>query len=215
MKKILLIFESRASYGYSKNLYKLLVKDRNFSVKTLITGTHLSKELGSSFKNLNNDKIKINYKIQFKNKNFAYGIGKLIIDFNKILRNYKPHIVIIFGDRAELMSFAIICGYNNNIALAHVQAGDRSGHIDDMTRMALAKISHIHFPATKKAYERLIKMGEEKKRIFLVGAPQLDDINYKELIKKDSFYIQNNKIEINKGYLVILQHPVFKDQKKI
>ena len=53
----------------------------------------------------------------------------------------------------------------------------------------------------------------KKKRIFLVGAPQLDDINYKELIKKDSFYIQNNKIEINKG-LVILQHPVFKDQKK-
>ena len=213
MKKILLIFESRASYGYSKNLYKLLVKDKHFSVKTLITGTHLSKELGSSFKNLKNDKIKINYKIRFKNKNFAYGIGKLIIDFNKILRNYKPDIVIIFGDRAELMSFAIICGYNNNIALAHVQAGDRSGHIDDMTRMTLAKISHIHFPATKKAYERLIKMGEEKK-IFLVGAPQLDDINYKELIKKDSFYIQNNKIEINKGYLVILQHPVFKDQKK-
>ena len=54
----------------------------------------------------------------------------------------------------------------------------------------------------------------KKKRIFLVGAPQLDDINYKELIKKDNFYIQNNKVKINEGYLVILQHPVFKDQKK-
>ena len=83
-----------------------------------------------------------------------------------------------------------------------------------MTRMTLAKISHIHFPATKKAYERLIKMGEEKKNI-LVGAPQLDDINYKELIKKDNFYIQNNKVKINEGYLVILQHPVFKDQKSM
>ena len=88
-------------------MYKLLVKDKHFSVKTLITGTHLSKELGSSFKNLKNDKIKINYKIRFKNKNFAYGIGKLIIDFNKILRNYKPDIVIIFGDRAELMSLLL------------------------------------------------------------------------------------------------------------
>ena len=73
----------------------------------------------------------------------------MIIDFNKILRNYKPHIVIIF-DRAELMSFAIICGYNNNIALAHVQAGDRSGHIDDMTRMALAKFLIFIFQLQKK-----------------------------------------------------------------
>ena len=111
-------------------------------------------------------KLRLITRFVLKIKNFAYGIGKLIIDFNKILRNYKPDIVIIFGDRAELMSFAIICGYNNNIALAHVQAGDRSGHIDDMTRMTLAKISHIHFPATKKAYERLIKMGEEKKEYF-------------------------------------------------
>ena len=53
-----------------------------------------------------------------------------------------------------------------------------------------------------------------KKRIFLLS-PQLDDINYKELIKKDNFYIQNNKVKINEGYLVILQHPVFKDQKSM
>ena len=166
MKKVLLIFESRASYGYSKNLYNLLKKDNNFQIRTLVTGTHLSKELGSSIKNLNKDKIKIDFKINFENKNFAYGIGKLTIKFCKILKNYKPNIVIIFGDRVELMSFAIGCSYNQNIILAHIQAGDRSGHIDDMTRMALAKMAHIHFPATKKAYNRLIRLGEEKKRIF-------------------------------------------------
>ena len=167
MKKVLLIFESRASYGYSKNLYNLLKMDKNFKIKTLVTGTHLSKELGSSVSNFSKDKIKIDYKINFENKNFAYGIGKLTIEFSKILKNYKPNIVIIFGDRVELMSFAIGCSYNQNILLAHIQAGDRSGHIDDMTRMALAKMAHLHFPATKIAYDRLIKLGEERKRIFL------------------------------------------------
>jgi|TARA_B100001057_G_C22867141_1_gene957045 UDP-hydrolysing UDP-N-acetyl-D-glucosamine 2-epimerase len=213
MKKVLLIFESRASYGYSKNLYNLLKKDNNFQIRTLVTGTHLSKELGSSIKNLNKDKIKIDFKINFENKNFAYGIGKLTIKFCKILKNYKPNIVIIFGDRVELMSFAIGCSYNQNIILAHIQAGDRSGHIDDMTRMALAKMAHIHFPATKKAYNRLIRLGEEKKRIFLVGAPQLDDINYKNLITNKSFFVRNKKINIDEKYLVVLQHSVFKDQK--
>tara|TARA_B100001057_G_scaffold167422_1_gene168139 strand:- start:2345 stop:3475 length:1131 start_codon:yes stop_codon:yes gene_type:complete len=212
MKKVLLIFESRASYGYSKNLYNLLKTDKNFRIKTLVTGTHLSKELGSSISNLDEDKIKIDYKINFKNKNFAYGIGRLTIKFSKILQNYKPNIVIIFGDRVELMSFAIGCCYNQNIILAHIQAGDRSGHIDDMTRMALAKMAHLHFPATKIAYDRLIKLGEERKRIFLVGAPQLDDIEYKNLITYKSFFIQNRKVNINEKYIVVLQHPVFKDQ---
>ena len=57
-----------------------------------------------------------------------------------------------------------------------------------MTRMALSKLCHIHFPATKKAKQRLLKLGEEKNRIHLVGAPQLDDINYKNLSKKGDIY---------------------------
>ena len=214
MKKILFILESRASYGYAKNLYKLLIKDKSFKVKTLITGTHMSGELGLSIKNIKSDKIKIDFKTKFDHKNFAEGIGKLVTKFTKVLKKYKPNIVLIFGDRAELMSIAIGCCYSHNVALAHVQAGDRSGHIDDMTRMALSKMAHIHFPATKKAFERLIKLGEEKRRIYLVGAPQLDDINYDKIQKEKYIKIKNNLINLKENYFVILQHPVFKNQKK-
>ena len=212
MRKILLILESRASYGYSKNLLNLLKKNKEITTKTLVTGTHLSKELGLSLNNLKKDKIKIDYSVRFYKKNFAQGIGKLIIDSSKVLNEYKPDIVVIFGDRVELMAIAIGCSYNKNILLAHVQAGDRSGHIDDMTRMALAKLSHLHFPATEMAYKRLLKLGEDKKRIHLVGAPQLDDIDYNDLSKKKFLNINNNKIDLNEKYIVLLQHPVFKDQ---
>ena len=151
MKKILLVLESRASYGYSKNLIQILEKDKKFKIKTVVTGTHLSKELGYSVKNLETDNIKIDYKLHFDNKNLVNGIGNLIVSSNKVINNFKPNIVLIFGDRVELIPFAIACSYRNDVLLAHVQAGDRSGHIDDMTRMALAKLSHIHFPATKIA----------------------------------------------------------------
>lgn len=214
MKKILIILESRASYGYSKNIYKKFKLDKHIFLKTLVTGTHLSKELGFSASTLKKDKIKINYKLKFNNKNFSIGIGKLILGIDKILNKFKPEIVIIFGDRVELISVAIACCYRNNCLLAHVQAGDRSGHIDDMTRMALAKLCHIHFPATKKARNRLIKLGEQKKRIHLVGAPQLDDINYKKLKKQKYVKVNNKIIKLKEKYFVILQHPVFKDQKK-
>ncbi len=215
MKKILLVLESRASYGYSKNLFKILKKDKNIRAKTVVTGTHLSKELGYSIKNFKTDNIKIDYKVNFHNKNIVVGIGKLIIEANKVISNFMPDIVIIFGDRIELLPFAISCSYRNDVLLAHVQAGDRSGHIDDMTRMTLAKLCHIHFPATKIAQKRLIKLGEQKKRIFLVGAPQLDDINFKELSKINNLKIGKKFFNLKKlEYFVLLQHPVFKNQNE-
>jgi len=214
MKKILIILESRASYGYSKNIYEKFKLDKNILLKTLVTGTHLSKELGSSVNTLKKEKIKINYKLKFYNRNFSVGIGKLILGIDKILNKFKPEVVIIFGDRVELISVAIACCYRNNCLLAHVQAGDRSGHIDDMTRMALAKLCHVHFPATEKARNRLIKLGEQKKRIYLVGAPQLDDINYKKLKGQKHIKVNNKVIDLKEKYFVILQHPVFKDQRE-
>ena len=77
--------------------------------------------------------------------------------------------------------------------------------------MSLSKLCHIHFPATKLAEQRLIKLGEEKFRIFKVGAPQLDDINLKKikekityfLTKKNFFLMMNISFCFNTQFLVI------------
>ena len=58
--------------------------------------THLSKELGSSVDEILKDEIKIDYRLNFNKKNFSIGIGKLIIDFTKILQSFNPDIVVIF-----------------------------------------------------------------------------------------------------------------------
>ena len=123
MKKVLIVFESRASYGYSKNLYNLLKDDKKINLKTVVTGTHLSKELGSSINNIRKDKIKIDFKIPFLNKDLNLGIGNLVVKFSKIVKKFSPDIVIIFGDRVELMAIAISCSYNPGTLVAHVQAG--------------------------------------------------------------------------------------------
>ena len=96
MKKILIILESRASYGYSKNIYKKFKLDKHIFLKTLVTGTHLSKELGFSASTLKKDKIKINYKLKFNNKNFSIGIGKLILGNLISLESYPLTISIIY-----------------------------------------------------------------------------------------------------------------------
>ena len=209
MIKGIFVFESRASFGYSLNLLKQINKIKNLKIFSLITGTHLSKELGNSLSEVKKYLPKIDYKINFDSKNIAKSSGSLIQKVDKILKQNKPKFIFIFGDRVELMPIALAALYND-IVICHVQAGDKSGHIDDITRMALAKISHLHFPATRIAKNRLIKMGEEKFRIHKVGAPQLDDIK-KNQIKKNHI-IKNLDLRKIK-YFVILQHSVFKDKK--
>ena len=152
------MFLSQSYYGYIKNLYNLLKDDKNFNLKTVVTGTHLSKELGSSINHIKKDNIKIDYKIPFLNKNFNFGIGNLITKFSKILKEFSPDIVLIFGDRVELMAIAISCSYNPGTLLAHVQAGDKSGHIDDMTRMALSETMSYSFPCNKKSKTKIDKI---------------------------------------------------------
>ena len=71
-----------------------------------------------------------------------------------------------------------------NICLAHTQGGETTGSIDESVRHAITKLAHIHFPATQRSKNYLIKMGENPKKIFNVGCPSMDIINFKQLSKK-------------------------------
>ena len=214
VRKFLVCLESRASYSYALPLMKLLKKNKKKAIfSTVVTGMHLEKEFGSTFNFIKKDNINIDYLLKFYKKDWAYSIGKQIIKYSKILLDFKPDIVLIFGDRVELVPIAISSSYKD-IPVAHIQAGDKSGHIDDMTRMMLSKICHIHLASSKQSQRRLIKLGEQKFRIFNVGAPQLDDIHYTKLIKTKRIILNDKIFELKKEkYLILIQHPVFSDRK--
>lgn len=214
MKKILIYLESRASYSYALPLIKILKKRKKFLFKTLITGMHLEKEFGHTFKEVRKDNVNIDFKIKFPNKkNWPQSIGKMLVECSNILKKFNPNLVVIFGDRVELVPISIASSYNGT-AIAHIQAGDKSGHIDDMTRMMLSKIVHIHLPSTKISANRLHKLGEQNFRIFNVGAPQLDDINLRKILKKKNIQINNKDFDLKKeNFLILIQHPVFTDRK--
>ena len=103
MIKGIFVFESRASFGYSLNLLKQINKIKNLKIFSLITGTHLSKELGNSLSEVKKYLPKIDYKINFDSKNIAKSSGSLIQKVDEILKHNKPKFIFIFGDRVELM----------------------------------------------------------------------------------------------------------------
>ena len=126
------------------------------------------------------------------------------ISFVETLKRENPEWVILAGDRGEQLIASICCSFCY-IPCAHIQAGERSGNIDNTSRLALARFSHLHFAANKDAYNRLIKSGEEKKRVFNVGAPQLDEITNKDYLNETQF--KKKYPNINNFFLVVF-HPI-------
>ena len=129
--------------------------------------------------------------------------------FTDLIYRSKPDWVILAGDRGETLVASIVSAYTNT-PIAHIQAGELSGNIDGQARHAIGKFAHLLFASNVDAYNRLIKLGEEKFRIKLVGAPQLDDLkNNKKIF--DNFNFIREKYNLNftkKKYLMVVYHPV-------
>jgi GDP/UDP-N,N'-diacetylbacillosamine 2-epimerase (hydrolysing) len=88
----------------------------------------------------------------------------------------NSEVVLIVGDRVEAFA-AASAAYVSGRIVAHVHGGDRAmGQVDDTLRHAISKLAHVHFCATQESGDRLFRMGEDRKRIRVVGAPGIDGI---------------------------------------
>jgi UDP-hydrolysing UDP-N-acetyl-D-glucosamine 2-epimerase len=87
-----------------------------------------------------------------------------------------------------------------------------SGSIDERVRHAVTKLAHIHFPATKLSGERVIRMGEDPKRVFVTGDPAMDVLANISLDFDNDLFKRYGGVgpllDLKKPYLLVVQHPV-------
>lgn len=137
-------------------------------------------------------------------KSVGFGILKLVDE----LKRLKPDIVFVNADRFEMMALAVAASCLN-IPIAHNEAGDVSGTLDESVRHAITKLAHIHFSSTKESQRRVLQMGENTEFVFNVGSPAIDAV--KEIVEKNnSFGISDFGLE-GERYLLVLIHPVATD----
>lgn len=136
------------------------------------------------------------------------------------LERLKPDYVIVIGDRYEVIAPTIAAAYMN-IPVAHTMGGEVTGTIDESIRHAITKFAHIHFPANKESGERIVKMGEERERVFVVGCPRIDTV--KRIIDEDPGVTENifelcggvgPTFDLKEPFLLISQHPVTTEYKE-
>ena len=180
IRRVLVNLESRATYGYSRNVMRAMRESPNLECRTLVTGMHLMPELGDSLALIRGDGFPVSETVPLAPHDEGRGawpmaMGTAMAGFAEAVERQDPDIILISGDRAESLTLCVTAAYMG-IPIAHVQAGDRSGHIDDAARFAIGKLAHIHLASCDDSADRLRQMGEQDFRIFNVGAPQLDDI---------------------------------------
>jgi UDP-hydrolysing UDP-N-acetyl-D-glucosamine 2-epimerase len=210
-RKITITTGSRSEYGLLRPVIKKIQNNKNFKLYLLVTGTHLSKKYGNTISEIKKDGFdpySIFNLIPSGNDNYymTKSVGNGILKFAKIFRKIKPDINLILGDRAEMLASAI-AAYYMNIPNAHIHGGDVSGSVDEYTRHAITKISNIHFAATKKSYNRIIKMGENPKFVFLTGSPGIDEIIQNKISTKNELYKKYN-LNISNNTIILLYHPL-------
>lgn len=218
-KKILYISGTRADYGLMRETLFLIKKNPSLELEIIATGMHVMPEFGQTIDEVKKDGFKVNeVDLIFKKdskESMAIFIGKFIQLLTEKIVKLRPDIILLLGDRPEMLAAAIVGSYAT-IPVAHIHGGDVTSTVDDVVRNAITKLSHIHLSATKKSAERIKKMGEEKWRINVVGAPGLDGVLSHQLVSSENI-AKKYTIDPRKPILLVAQHSVtmeMKDAKK-
>ena len=142
----------------------------------------------------------------------AFSLGTALQKLSKIVSRLKPNIILSGFDIGANLAVAIV-GAHLNIPVAHLEAGEVTGTIDESIRHSISKFAHFHFTTNSISTKRLIEMGENKKWIFTVGNPSLDSILTTKIISKKNLSKEFH-IDFLQPYVIVLQHPVTSEVEK-
>jgi UDP-N-acetylglucosamine 2-epimerase (non-hydrolysing)/GDP/UDP-N,N'-diacetylbacillosamine 2-epimerase (hydrolysing) len=181
----------------------------------IVTAMHLEREFGLTVGEIEADGMPVAARVRSLSPGDSGGdqarsIANAVIGITVALEEIRPDIVIVLGDRGEMLAGAIAAAHLN-LAVAHVHGGEVSGTIDELVRHAISKLSHVHFAATEDAAERLRRMGELPGNVHVVGAPGLDYLSRFEPIPDDALAADLN-LDLSRPFVIFTQHPVISEQ---
>ena len=139
------------------------------------TGMHLFEEFGLTIEEV---KDKFGHRVySFENQKLEDPHEVVFVNTVSGLMEFslkhKPELVFVHGDRIEAFAACALFAMRQ-VKVAHIEGGEISGTIDEIYRHCNTKLSTFHFVSSAQAAKRVRSMGEEARRIFCTGSPELD-----------------------------------------
>ncbi len=180
-RPIAVVTGTRAEYGLLHSTISAIARHQRLKLQLVVTGMHLLKRFGHTIDDIVRDGWTIDARIPMQRgtdgpTDQAAGLARGIGGIATFLNEASTDIVVVLGDRIEALAGAL-AAVTTGRCVAHIHGGDVAvGDFDESLRHGITKLAHLHFPATRAAARRIIRMGEPESNVHCVGAPGIDDL---------------------------------------
>lgn len=217
-RKVCVVVTARPSYARIRTALHAIHQHPDLELQLVVAASALLDRYGNTIRHIEKDGFPIAARVYMilEGENLvtsAKSTGLGLVELATVFDNLRPDVVVTVADRYETLATGVAAAYLN-IPVAHVQGGEVTGSIDEKVRHAVTKLSNLHFVSTKKAGERVIRMGEEPSTVFVTGCPSVDlaaDIARNPQMDFDPFQKYGGvgvAVDVSNGYLVVMQHSV-------
>jgi len=177
-RKVVYLSGTRADFGLMRSTLQQAAQRLDLSLA--VTGMHLEPAFGHTIDEILASGLPICGEVPVDvqtrtSASMAGAVGACLQGMAALLERERPDMLLLLGDRGEMLAGAI-AALHLGIACVHLHGGERSGTVDEPVRHAISKLASYHLVATQNSRERLVRMGELPERIFVTGAPGLDDL---------------------------------------
>ena len=210
-RKVCIFTGTRAEYGLLYWLMKEIQNEPDLELQLIVAGTHLSPEFGLTYKEIEKEGFKIDKKVEMllsadTPSAISKSTGLGLIGFADAFNDLKPDLIVLFGDRYELIAVAL-CALFFRLPIAHIGGGESTfGAFDEALRHSITKMAWWHFVASDKYRNQVIQLGENPEQVFNVGGMSVDAIKKTSLFSKKEL-IQKTGIQFRKKNFLITYHP--------
>lgn len=211
-RKICVVTGTRAEFGLLRWLMQEIVYSGALTLQVIATGMHLSPDFGSTYREIEQAGFKIDARVEMllsadTASAVTKSMGLGLIGYADAYARLAPDLVVLLGDRFEIFAAAaaaMIAG----IPIAHLHGGETTeGSFDEAIRHSITKMSHLHFVAAEDYRNRVIQLGEQPERVFLVGGLGIDAIKRTTLMTREALETSLN-FAFGPRSLLITFHPV-------
>ncbi len=217
MRKVCVVVGSRANYSSIKSAMREIRDHPELRLQLVVGASALLDRYGTVLDLIETDGFEPDERVFMLIEGetpgtMAKSTGLGLLELPTAFERLEPDVVVTVGDRFETMATALAATYMN-IPLAHTMGGEVSGNIDESIRHAVTKFAHVHFPASKGAAERIVRLGENPENVHMVGCPRMDLVA--EVLAQDGDGLSDlfqfgvgGSFDLDRPFLLVSQHPV-------
>lgn len=211
-RKVCIVTGTRAEYGLLRWVIEGVRDHPALTLQLVVTGMHLASKFGETYREIEADGFAIDRKVDIEltadtpvslSRSMGLGFG----GFGAAFEDLAPDVVVLLGDRFEMLA-AAGAAMMHRIPIAHLHGGEATeGLIDEAIRHAITKMAHLHFAAARPYRDRIVQLGEQPDRVFLVGGLGIDSITRLQLMERAELEASLD-FELAERNLLVTFHPV-------